>query len=95
MTCSNGGESARGVPYLACRGGGGSMAQRDPHVALIISTTNMWGKNFWWKNFSTPKNLCSDTFGSNICSYTKQGACHGSPFLFPAPPLREQFSVAK
>ena len=32
------------------------MAQNDPHVALIILTTHMWGKIFFVKrNFSGPK----------------------------------------
>ena len=40
-----------GLPFLPCRGGGGGptptyMAQNDPHVALIILTTHMWGKIF-------------------------------------------------
>ena len=39
-----------GLPYLPCRGGGGPtptyMAQNDPHVALIILTTHMWGQMF-------------------------------------------------
>ena len=45
-----GGGFGPGLPFLPCRGGGGSdpniLAQNDPHVALIILTTHMWGKNF-------------------------------------------------
>ena len=49
-----------GAALLAVPGGGGSptptsMAQNDPHVALIILTTHMWGKFFREKNFSGPK----------------------------------------
>ena len=39
------------LPILTAGGGGGVdptyMAQNDPHVALIILTTHMWGENFW------------------------------------------------
>ena len=39
-----------GLPYLPCGGGGGPtptyMAQNDPHGALIILTTHMWGNIF-------------------------------------------------
>ena len=46
-----GGGFGLGLPFLPCRGGGGGptptyMAQNDPHVALIILTTHMWGKIF-------------------------------------------------
>ena len=46
-----GGGFGLALPYLPCRGGGGGatptyMAQNDPHVALIILTTHMWGKIF-------------------------------------------------
>ena len=45
-----GGGCGLGLPYLPCRGGGGLtptyMAQNDPHVALIILTTHMWGNIF-------------------------------------------------
>ena len=46
-----GGGFGLALPYLLCRGGGGGptptyMAQNDPHVALIILTTHMWGKIF-------------------------------------------------
>ena len=45
-----GGGFGLALPYLPCRGGGGPtptcMAQNDPHVALIILTTHMWGKIF-------------------------------------------------
>ena len=45
-----GGGFGLGLPYLLCRGGGGPnptyMAQNDPHVALIILTTHLWGKFF-------------------------------------------------
>ena len=80
-----------GAPDLPCRGGGGnptSMAQNDPHVALIILTTQMWGggvKLLVEKTFSG-QILCSCAFGANIRSYTKQRARHGTPFLQPPPP---------
>ena len=45
-----GGGFGLALPYLPCRGGGGPtptyMAQNDPHVALIILTTHVWGKTF-------------------------------------------------
>ena len=46
-----GGGFGLALPYLPCPGGGGGptptyMAQNDPHVALIILTTHMWGKIF-------------------------------------------------
>ena len=45
-----GGGFGLGLPYLPCPGGGGAtptyMAQNDPHVALIILTTHMWGEIF-------------------------------------------------
>ena len=44
-----GGGFGLGLPFLPCRGGGPtptSMAQNDPHVALIILTTYMWGNIF-------------------------------------------------
>ena len=48
------------LPYLPCRGGGGGptptcMPQNNPHVALIILTTHVWGKIFFVKKFSKPK----------------------------------------
>ena len=85
MTCSNGGESARGVPYLACRGGGRSMAQRDPHVALIISTTNMWGKNFWWKKFSMPKLVFRHLWLQHLFLHKTRGLPR-KPISLPCPP---------
>ena len=48
-----------GAAPPAVPGGGGPtptyMAQNDPHVALIILTTHMWGKFLSEKNFSGPK----------------------------------------
>ena len=46
-TCRAGGRGGAAIPK--------STAQNDPHVALIILTTRMWGQNSWWKNFSGPK----------------------------------------
>ena len=46
--CREGGLGWGWATYRA-KGGGGTptyMAQNDPHVALIILTTHMWGKNF-------------------------------------------------
>ena len=61
------------------------MAQNDPHVALSICLhiCGGGGGDFGRKNFSG-QNLCSS---ANICSYTKQRAQHGNPFLQPPPPL--------
>ena len=95
-----GGGFGLALPHLPCRGGGGGptptyMAQNDPHVALIILTTHLWGKFFCEKKFSGPKfvfNLCSSAFGGNIRPYTKQRARHGSPFLEPPPSPAKQFS---
>ena len=42
-------------PTCRARGGGStptSAAQNDPHVARIILTTHLWGRNFWWKKLS-------------------------------------------
>ena len=82
------------MPDLPCRGGGvnpTSMAQNDTHVALIILTTQMWGGGggeiLVEKTFSG-QNLCSCASGTNIRSYTKQRARHGTPFLQPPPLLR-------
>ena len=55
-----GGGFGLALPYLPCRGGGGGptptyMAQNDPHVALMILTTHMWGKIFSEKIFHGPK----------------------------------------
>ena len=43
-----GGGLGWGCPTCRAGGGGGAtyMAQNDPHVALIILTTHMWGKIF-------------------------------------------------
>ena len=81
-----------GAPDLPCRGGGvnpTSVAQNDTHVALIILTTQMWGGGelLVEKAFSG-QILCSCAFGTNIRSYTKQRARHGTPFLQPPPLLR-------
>ena len=83
-----GGGSARGVPYLPRRGGGGgaSTAQNDPHVAQTILTTHMWGGNLRSKKTFSGRNLCSGAFSATIRCYTKQKARHGSPFLQPPPP---------
>ena len=80
------------------------MAQNDTHIALIILTTQMWGggKLLVEKTFSG-QILCSCAFGTNIRSYTKQRARHGTPFpqpppllrrasMSPPPPPAEQFS---
>ena len=81
---------ARGCP--TCRAGGGEgstptcAAQKDPHVALIILTTHLWGKHFWWQKLFRAK---SCAFGANIRSYTTQRARHGTPFLQPPPPHAE------
>ena len=53
-------EGGLGWRCPTCRDGGGGatptyMAQNDPHVALIILTTHMWGKIFSRKKFSGPK----------------------------------------
>ena len=81
-------------------GGGGQPNIYDTHVALIILTTQMWGgKLLVEKNFSG-QNLCSCAFGTNIRSYTKQRAQHGTPppppsagvHVTPPPPPAEQFS---
>ena len=62
------------------------MAQIDTHVALIILTTQMWGggggKELLVEIIFAPNFV----FGANICSYTKQKAPHGTPFLQPPPP---------
>ena len=88
-----GGGFRAGVPDLPCRGGGvnpTSMAQNDTHVAQIILTTQMWGGggDLWWNKPFRAKFLCSCAFGTNIRSYTKQRARHGTPFLQPPPLLR-------
>ena len=45
------------LPAVPPGGGGGPtcMPQNDPHVALIILTTHMWGKFWSEKKFSGPK----------------------------------------
>ena len=58
--------------YRMCRGegGGGStptyMAQNDPHVALILLTTGVWGKIFWVNKTFSGQNLCSSVYSANI-----------------------------
>ena len=70
-----------GVPYMPCRGGGGaSTAQNDPHVALIILTTHMWGgggvEEAFRSKFCVPAPLAAT-------SVLTQNKGPGSPVLEP------------
>ena len=81
-----------GCPTCRAAGGGGStptsMAQSDPHVALVSLTTQMWGGGggvLVGKTLSG-QHSCSGAFGANIHSYTKPRARQTNPFLQPLAP---------
>ena len=87
------GGSGRDCPTCRAPGGGGGsapthVAQKDPHVALIILTTRGGGGGVSVKKTFPGQNLWSGAFGGNIRPYRKQRARHGSPFL--EPPLLRQ-----
>ena len=77
-----------GVPEGGAGGGGAtptSVAQNDPHVALITLTTHVCGGG---EGFLVEKNFAGQKIVfANIRCYTKQRARHESPLLQPPPPV--------
>ena len=87
-----GGGFGLGLPYLPCPGGGGGptptyIAQNDPHVALIILTTRMWGKFFRDKKISGPKFVFRRLWWQHPSKHKTKGLARKPISGTPPPPL--------
>ena len=98
-----------GLPHLPCGEGGGGptptyMAQNDPHGALIILTTHMWGNIFSLKNLFRAKicvpaplaatSVLTQNKGPGTEAHFRNAPPPPSPgaHAIPPPPPAKQFS---
>ena len=93
------GEGGGALPAVAGEGGGGSTptstAQNDPHVALIIVSTHLWGggvgtrpryhegEGLWWKKTFSGQKLCSGAFGFQTEGLARNPISPTPPFAGP------------